>query len=239
MSSALFASPPLAFDTLALAHADEQEISRIYSVLWEIAKLASPGSSLMARAKLATAFVRFAHAHVKENPRVRDFLENLQSEKIRWPTDLQALFDREIPELRESFTPPVETSLKEEAKREGSPDLATHQPPQKQQSLVGDTVCSENAGLGRLTIGMHPPLHQVALGATNPQTGCLELLDGLLINAKNDSLSLNRVREVVESLIREKDALSNHADAAHGKQESALSGFTDQGTEIRDRKICT
>jgi hypothetical protein len=221
LSSLLFGSPPLAFETLARAHADDREVSRIYSALWDIAKFAPPGSSLMARAKLAKAFVRFALAQDQENIHAHKFLIELQDETNQWPAHLQELFDNEIPELRERMMRSVTISVNERTKGEATSESAAPPVSLDAQPLGVAIAQSQRATEKQVNTEIHTPASQVVPGPSTPQIDCLELLSRLTNNAKSDLSVLGMMHDLVKTLIDEKNSLSNELEMARQRLQAA------------------
>jgi hypothetical protein len=208
LSTVLFASPPLAFENLARAHSDSREVCRIYSTLWEIAKSAPYGSSLMARARLARAFVRFSSAEHQENIHTRTFLIDLQDEKSRWPAQLQELFVTDNPELR----PMVTRAVNEEKDAETSSNrpvflvASDAQPPER--AAPNATDASEE----QVETEIHSVANEVAVRASAPEMNSLDLLDRLADSAKSDLSTLSRVQGIVRTLISESNSLRGELD---------------------------
>lgn len=217
ISSALFSSPPPPFESLSDPSANSYEVSRIYATLWEIAKTVEPRSPLMARAKLAIAFVRFSFANKQNSNAATHFLADLEAERRNWPTDLQSMLDKELRRESEKTTP---TGAASEFTRT-APAHSNIERTIEEQTTYGQDETVPNAGYRQLaSTALQTAESQSPPVQSDADSQHVGLLSRLTDNANNDLRSFAALGQIIRNLFNRKESLNEELQLARTRLEA-------------------
>lgn len=221
IAAILFSSPPLPFAELATASDDGIEILRIFSAIWEISRSSPSGSSLMARVKLATAFVHVAERY-PENDLSSKFLKGLLEEKQQWPSHISELVNTELTQLTDS-----KSAWSESVEPQSANDSAV-----QAHTLAGSESISNPTAVASMVQEKSDSVHPFKasdvlfeIQYSSEAGDSKDVLHSLKESARKDLLALQSIESFLARLTTELTASSHRIDMLESEMGAAKARF--------------